>query len=167
MTNTTPTQRITPCFWFDNQAEEAAKLYTSIFPNSSIGRTTRYSAESAKVSGRPEGSVMTIEFKLDGQSFTALNGGPMFKFTEAISMSIDCATQAEVDHYWERLGAGGDPNAQQCGWLKDKYGVSWQVVPTGLQELLADKDPDRSRRATEAMFGMKKLDIAALRKAAG
>jgi predicted 3-demethylubiquinone-9 3-methyltransferase (glyoxalase superfamily) len=163
---TTDNQRITPFFWFDTQAEEAAGFYASIFPNSRVGRVTRYSAEAARVSGRPEGAAMTVEFDLDGQRFTALNGGPAFKFTEALSLVVHCATQAEVDHYWERLGAGGDPNARQCGWLKDRYGVSWQVVPDALAELLGDPDPDRARRATEAMLGMKKLDLAELRRAA-
>lgn len=159
-------QRVTPFFWFDQQAEEAANFYASIFPNSTIGKTTRYTKESAGPSGQPEGAVMTIEFTLDGQDYIGLNGGPHFKFNEAISLSIRCDSQAEVDHYWERLGEGGDPRAQQCGWLKDKYGVSWQVVPTALNELLADPDPNRARRATEAMMQMKKLDIDALRKAA-
>ena len=160
-------QRITPFFWFNDQAEEAVGFYTSIFPNSSIGRTSRYTAESARVSGQKEGAIMTVAFKLDGQDFVALNGGPHFKFTEALSLVINCDSQDEVDHYWERLTAGGDPKAQQCGWLKDRYGVSWQVVPTALPELLSGPGAARSRRAVEAMMGMKKLDIAALRRAAG
>jgi predicted 3-demethylubiquinone-9 3-methyltransferase (glyoxalase superfamily) len=157
-------QRVTPYFWFDDNAEEAVKFYTSIFPNSSIGKTTRYDAASAKVSGRPEGSVMTIDFTLDGQNYGALNGGPLFKFSEALSLMIHCETQAEVDHFWERLGAGGDPQAQQCGWLKDRYGVSWQVVPVELDALLAD--PARGHQVTAAMLQMKKLDLAALRRVA-
>ena len=122
--------------------------------------------EAAKRAGRAEGSAMTVAFQLDGQDFTALNGGPVFKFNEALSLVVNCETQAEVDHYWARLSEGGDPKAQQCGWLKDKFGVSWQVVPTALSELLADRDPERARRATEAMLKMKKLDIDALRRAA-
>lgn len=159
-------QRITPNFWFDDQAEEAVAFYTSIFPDSSSGTVARYTKEGARVSGRPEGSIMTIDFTLDGQAFTALNGGPIFRFNEALSLVINCETQAEVDHYWERLGAGGDPKAQQCGWLKDRFGVSWQVVPTLMHEILADPDPERMRRSFEAMLGMKKLDVAALRRAA-
>ncbi|TKD10346.1 VOC family protein [Polyangium fumosum] len=159
-------QRITPFLWFDTQAEEAVAVYTSIFPNSRIVTTTRYNKESAQVSGRAEGSVMTMAFQLDGQDFTAINGGPQFTFSGAISFVIHCQTQEEVDHYWNHLGEGGDPKAQQCGWLRDRFGVSWQVVPTQLVELLADPDPNRARRATMAMLGMKKLDIAALQKAA-
>ena len=159
-------QRITPFFWFDDQAEEAATFYTAIFPDSGIDRVVRDSKESAQAAGRKEGSVMTIDFRLDGQEFAALNGGPHFKFTEAISLVIHCETQAEVDHFWDRLSEGGDPQAQQCGWLKDRFGVSWQVVPTILPELLADPDPDRAGRVFGAMFGMKKLDIEALRRAA-
>lgn len=159
-------QRITPFLWFDTQAEEAANFYTSIFPNSRIVMATRYSKEAAQVSGRAEGSVMTIAFQLDGQDFTAINGGPQFTFSGAISFVVHCQNQEEVDHYWNRLTEGGDEKAQQCGWLRDRYGVSWQVVPKQLVELLADPDPNRARRATMAMFGMKKLDIAALQKAA-
>lgn len=161
------TQRITPFFWFDEQAEQAVALYTSVFPDSRITRTTRYSQESARAAGRKEGSVMTIGFQLDGQEFAAINGGPHFKINEGISLVVHCETQAEVDHYWERLGEGGDPQAQRCGWLKDSFGVTWQVVPAALMELLADPDPGRARRTAEAMLGMKKLDIAALRRAAG
>lgn len=160
------TSRITPSLWFDDQAEQAVELYTSIFPRSRVGQVLRYDEDAAKVAGRPAGTVMSIDFLLDGQPFTALNGGPIFKFTEAISLMIRCDSQAEVDHYWERLGAGGDPSAQQCGWLKDRFGVSWQVVPAILHELLADPDRARARRATAAMMQMKKLDIAALQQAA-
>lgn len=159
-------QRITPFFWFDTQAEEAAHFYAAIFPNSRVGRVHRYTAEVARATGREEGAAMTVEFDLDGQHFTALNGGPAFSFTPALSLVVHCATQAEVDHYWDRLGAGGDPQAQQCGWLKDRHGVSWQVIPAALGELLGDPDPARARRAAEAMMGMKKLDVAALRRAA-
>jgi predicted 3-demethylubiquinone-9 3-methyltransferase (glyoxalase superfamily) len=160
-------QRISPFFWFDHQAEEAAKFYTSIFPNSSIDKVTRYTPESAAVAGEEHvGKVMTIDFTLDGQHFAALNGGPIFKFTEALSLVIHCDTQEEVDHYWNALTEGGDPKAQQCGWLKDKFGVSWQVVPGALFEVLGDPDPARARRATAAMMTMKKIDVAALRRAA-
>lgn len=163
----TTTQRITPFFWFNDQAEEAVTFYTSIFPNSRIGTATRTIKEIARMSGQKEGSIMTVEFVLDGQQFSALNGGPAYKFTEALSLVIHCETQEEVDHYWDRLREGGDESAQQCGWLKDRYGVSWQVVPSALHQLLGDPDPNRARRAAEAMMGMKKLDIAALRRAAG
>jgi predicted 3-demethylubiquinone-9 3-methyltransferase (glyoxalase superfamily) len=159
-------QRITPFLWFDDQAEDAARFYTSVFPSSRVGATTRYTKESAAVSGRKEGSVMTVAFTLDGLEFTALNGGPQFRFTEALSLVVNCRTQAEVDHYWARLSEGGDPDAQQCGWLKDRFGVSWQVVPVELPALLADPDPEKARRATEAMMQMKKLDLEALRRAA-
>ena len=158
-------QRITPFLWFDTQAEEAARFYTSIFNNSRITRTTRYDSMSAKAAGRPEGLVMTVAFELDGQQFTALNGGPQFRFNEALSLVVNCETQAEVDHYWNRLTEGGDAKAQQCGWLKDRFGVSWQVVPTLLVELLSDPDPNKSRRAMEAMMPMKKIDLEALRRA--
>ena len=159
------TQPITPCLWFDTQAEEAARFYTGIFKNSKIGTISRYGEAGREVHGKPAGSVMTVEFELDGQKFTALNGGPHFKFNEAISFQIMCETQEEVDHYWDKLSAGGDPAAQQCGWLKDKYGLSWQVVPTVLIDLMKDPDREKSGRAMEAMLQMKKLDIAALEHA--
>ncbi|MCI0409377.1 MAG: VOC family protein [Acidobacteria bacterium] len=158
-------QRITPCLWFDSQAEEAAKFYTSIFKNSRIVRTSHYTEAGKEVHGRPPGSVMTVEFELDGQPFTALNGGPLFKFNEAISFQIRCETQAEVDHYWAKLSEGGDKKAQQCGWLKDKFGASWQVVPAILPELLMDTDTKKSQRAMQAMLQMKKLDIEKLKQA--
>lgn len=158
-------QRITPFLWFDDQAEAAARLYTSIFPDSRILTTVRYTKEVAVQARRPEGSVMTIDFELDGVRISAINGGPMFKFTEALSLVVNCETQAEVDHYWSRLSEGGDPNAQQCGWLKDRFGVSWQVVPTRLGEYLAHPDPEKARRATRAMLAMKKLDLEALARA--
>jgi predicted 3-demethylubiquinone-9 3-methyltransferase (glyoxalase superfamily) len=158
------TQRIAPCLWFDHEAEEAAKFYTSIFPNSRIVETSRYGEAGKEVHGRPAGSVMTVGFELDGQPFTALNGGPVFKFNEAISLQVNCETQQEVDHYWNRLSEGADPNAQQSGWLKDKYGVSWQVVPRVLSELIKDPDPAKSGRVMEALLQMKKLDIAALKR---
>jgi predicted 3-demethylubiquinone-9 3-methyltransferase (glyoxalase superfamily) len=152
-------QRITPFLWFDGQAEEAAKFYVSIFPNSKLGSTSRY----GEAGPGPKGSVMTVAFELDGLSFTALNGGPMFKFTEAISLVAHCETQAEVDHYWDKLSAGGQQ--VQCGWLKDKYGLSWQIVPNALIELVQDKDPAKSRRVMAAMMQMKKIDIAGLKAA--
>ena len=157
--------KIVPCLWFDDQAEEAAKFYTSIFKGSKITKTTHYTEAGREVHGRKAGSVMTVAFDLAGQSFTALNGGPMFTFTEAVSLQIDCADQAEVDRYWDRLiGDGGE--ASQCGWLKDKYGLSWQVVPRGMQELFTDPDPARAARAVHAMMQMTKLDVAALHAAA-
>ena len=157
--------RITPCLWFDSQGEEAANFYTSIFGNSRIGKVSRYTEAGREVHGRPPGSAMTVEFELDGQAFTALNGGPQFKFTEAISFQIDCETQDEVDHYWNRLSEGGDPSAQQCGWLKDKYGVSWQVVPRILAERLGDPDPAKAGRVMQAMLPMKKIDIEEIERA--
>jgi len=153
-------QRITPFLWFDGQAEEAANFYVSIFPNSKVGATSSY----GEAGPGPKGSVMTIAFSLDGLSFTALNGGPMFKFTEAISLVVHCETQAEVDHYWDKLSAGGQQ--VQCGWLKDKYGLSWQIVPNALIELVQDKDPAKSQRVMAAMMQMKKIDIAGLKAAA-
>ena len=158
-------QKITPCLWFDDHAEEAVKTYASIFKNSKIGRVTRYEEESAKVSGRPAGTVMTVEFQLEGQEFVALNGGPIFTFNEAISFQVSCKTQEEVDHYWHALSDGGDREAQQCGWLKDKYGVSWQIVPTALVEMLQDPDPGKRSRVMKAMLQMKKIDIQALKQA--
>ncbi|MGO9468180.1 MAG: VOC family protein [Isosphaeraceae bacterium] len=162
-----PKSKISPCLWFDQEAEEAAGFYTAIFPNSRIVGITRYKDAGREVHGKPAGTVMTVSFELDGQPFTALNGGPHFKFNEAISFQVDCETQEEVDYYWEKLGSGGDEKAQQCGWLKDKYGVSWQVVPTVLGALLNDPDPEKSRRAMDAMLQMKKLDIAELQGARG
>ena len=158
-------QKITPCLWFDNQAEEAAKFYVSLFNNSAIGAITRYGREGFEVHGRPEGSVLTVSFRIEGQEFTALNGGPHFKFTEAISFVVRCETQTEVDHFWNRLGEGGDERAQQCGWLKDKYGVSWQIVPIALFELLGGTDTQGAQRVMRAMLQMEKLDLAALRRA--
>jgi len=159
------TQRISPCLWFDDQAEEAARYYVGIFRNSRITMITRYSEAGFEVHHRPAGSVMVAAFELDGQSFTALNGGPLFKFNEAISLQVNCETQDEIDYYWEKLSAGGDPKAQQCGWLKDKYGLSWQVVPTRMDEMMKDGNSPGAKRAVEAMLGMKKIDIAALQRA--
>jgi predicted 3-demethylubiquinone-9 3-methyltransferase (glyoxalase superfamily) len=160
-------QKITPCLWFDNQAEEAAKFYVSLFENSAMGAVTRYGKEGFEVHGRPEGSVLTVSFRLEGQEFTALNGGPHFKFSEAISFVVRCETQTEVDRYWDKLGDGGDQRAQQCGWLKDKYGVSWQIVPAALIEMMSGTDRIKSERVMRAVLQMKKLDVAALRRAYG
>ena len=159
------TQKITPCLWFDTQAEEAAKFYTSVFDNSRIVNTVRYGEAGYEIHKRPPGMVMTVEFELSGQTFTALNGGPMFKFNEAVSLQIMCDTQREVDYHWEKLSQGGDKNAQQCGWLKDRFGLSWQVVPTVLPKMLADPDPETSERVMTAVLKMKKLDIDALKRA--
>lgn len=158
-------QKISPCLWFDHQAEDAARFYTAVFKSSKILAISRYGEAGKEIHGRPPGSVMTISFELNGQTFTALNGGPVFTFTEAISFQIECETQAEVDHYWERLSEGGDPNAQQCGWLKDKFGVSWQVVPKVFSKMLGDPASEKSQRAMHAMLQMKKLEIAALERA--
>ena len=158
-------QKITPFLWFDKNAEEAVKFYVSIFKNARMGTVSRYGKEGFEIHKMPEGTAMTVEFQLEGQDFIALNGGPIFKFNESISFQILCETQAEVDHYWVKLGAGGDPKAQQCGWLKDKFGLSWQVVPSIMHKLMADKDKAKSGRVMNAMLQMKKLDIAALRRA--
>jgi len=159
------TQKITPCLWFDTQAEEAAKFYIAVFDNSRIVNTTRYGKAGYEFHKRPPGSVMTVEFELGGQPFTALNGGPVFKFNEAVSLQIMCDTQKEVDYYWERLSQGGDKSAQQCGWLKDRFGLSWQVVRAVLPKMLADPDPEKSQRVMTAVLEMKKLDIDALKRA--
>jgi predicted 3-demethylubiquinone-9 3-methyltransferase (glyoxalase superfamily) len=156
-------QKITPFLWFNNQAEEAVSFYASIFKNAKVHNETRYGKEGAEVSGRAQGSVMTISFELFGQQFIALNGGPMFNFTPAISFIVNCETQEEVDHYWEKLSAGGEKS--RCGWLKDKYGISWQIVPTVLGQLLNDKDPEKSKRVMQTMLQMDKIDIARLRQA--
>jgi predicted 3-demethylubiquinone-9 3-methyltransferase (glyoxalase superfamily) len=158
-------QKITPNLWFENEAEGAAKYYTSIFKNSGIDRVTHYPKAGQEIHKRQPGSVMTVEFNLEGQKFVALNGGPHFKFNEAISLIVNCDTQEEVDYFWGKLTAGGDPNAQQCGWLKDKFGLSWQIVPTELEELLADPDQEKVEHAFEAMLKMKKLDINELEAA--
>ena len=162
-----PTQRISPCLWFDDQAEEAVAFYTSVFRNSKIIEVARYGEAGREVHGKPAGTVMTVAFELDGQRFTALNGGPIFKFNEAISLQVHCETQDEVDHYWNKLSAGGDPKAQQCGWLKDKYGLSWQIVPRALLDMLTDSDRERAGSVMTAMLQMKKLDIATLKRAYG
>jgi predicted 3-demethylubiquinone-9 3-methyltransferase (glyoxalase superfamily) len=157
------TQKITPFLWFDDKAEEAAKFYTSIFKNSKIGNITRYDEEAAGPTGRPAGSVMTVDFQLGGQEFVALNGGPMFKFTEAISFVVNCENQEEVDYFWSTLSSGGEES--RCGWLKDKFGLSWQVVPTVLIEMLTDQDTAKAKRVMHAMLQMDKIDIAVLKKA--
>ena len=158
-------QRIAPCLWFADEAEEAARYYAGIFKNSRITKITRYGSAGSEVHGRPAGSVMVAQFELDGQPFTALNGGPHFKFNEAISLQVYCDTQQEIDYYWEKLGAGGDLTAQQCGWLKDRYGLSWQVVPTDMDEMFEDEKSPEAQRVMEAMLSMKKLDIAELQRA--
>ena len=157
-------QKITPFLWFSDNAEEAVRVYVSIFKNSKIGKIARYDEAGEKVAGRPAGSVMTVEFQLEGEDFVALNGGPMFKFTEAISFVVNCETQEEVDYYWKKLSAGG--KEVQCGWLKDKFDLSWQIVPTILPELLSDKDAAKSQRVMQAMLEMVKLDIKKLKQAA-
>jgi len=157
-------QKITPSLWFDHQAEEAAKFYTSIFKNSKAGRILRYSERAAEKTGRPIGSVLTIEFEIESQKFVAPNGGPLFKFNESISFVVNCETQEEVDYFWEKLTAdGGEESA--CGWLKDKFGVSWQIVPTVLIDMLHDKDFEKSERVTNAMLQMQKIDISKLKTA--
>ena len=158
-------QKITPFLWFDNQAEEAVNYYVSIFPNAKILNVARYNDDGAQVSGRSRGSVMTVVFQIDGQQFIALNGGPVFTFTPAISFVVNCETQDEVDRLWDRLSAGGEQ--QQCGWLRDKYGVSWQIVPSVLGALLGHPDAATSQRVMHAMLQMKKLDIKGLQQAAG
>jgi predicted 3-demethylubiquinone-9 3-methyltransferase (glyoxalase superfamily) len=154
---------ITSCLWFDNQAEEAARFYTSVFKNSKLGSISRYGDARAKASGVPKGTAMTVEFELAGQKFLGLNGGPHFKFSEAISFIVNCEDQQEVDEFWAKLSEGGSPG--QCGWLKDKYGLSWQIVPTALGEMMKDKDPQKSERVMAALLKMQKLDIAALKRA--
>lgn len=158
-------QRIAPCLWFDDRAEEAANFYVAIFPNSRITQIARYGKAGFEHHHKPAGSVMTVAFELDGCAFTALNGGPVFTFSESVSLQVFCDTQQEIDHYWSGLGTGGDARAQMCGWLKDRYGLSWQIVPSMLPELMAG-DPARAERAMGAVLSMKKLDIAAIQKAA-
>ena len=156
-------QPITPCLWFDKQAEEAARFYTRIFKNSKIGAISRYGEAGREVHGQAPGTAMTVQFELNGQPFTALNGGPHFKFNEAISLYVNCQTQEEVGELWDKLTAGGEES--RCGWLKDKYGLSWQIVPAVLPDLLSDPDPAKSDRVMSALLRMKKLDIAELRRA--
>ena len=158
-------QKITPCLWFDDQAEQAVAFYSAIFKNSRIVNIARYGEAGHEVHGKAAGTVMAIAFELDGQAFSALNGGPVFKFNEAISLQVNCETQQEVDYYWEKLSEHGDEQAQQCGWLKDRYGVSWQIVPTALLDMLTDPDSEKSQRAMQAMLQMKKIEIDALKRA--
>jgi predicted 3-demethylubiquinone-9 3-methyltransferase (glyoxalase superfamily) len=160
-------QKISPCLWFDNQGEEAAKFYVSVFSKSRIVRTAKYSDVGQDAHGQKAGTVMTVDFELGGQPFTALNGGPHFKFNEAISLQVMCETQEEIDGYWMKLSEGGDPKAQQCGWLKDRFGLSWQIVPSILPDLVASSDSAKSSRVMGAVLKMKKLDIAKLKQAAG
>jgi predicted 3-demethylubiquinone-9 3-methyltransferase (glyoxalase superfamily) len=157
--------KITPCLWFDDQAEAAVAFYTGIFKNSKITTVSRYGEAGKEIHGKTPGTVMVVAFELEGQTFTALNGGPIFKFNEAISFQVNCETQEEVDYYWEQLSEGGDKKAQQCGWLKDKYGASWQVVPRDLSAMMSDPDAEKSGRAMKAMLQMKKLDIGELKRA--
>ena len=158
-------QAISPCLWFDNQGEEAARFYVSVFKKGKIKTINRYPAVGQEIHGRAPGSVMTVEFVLNGLPFLALNGGPLFKFNEAISLQVICRTQKEIDYYWDKLGEGGDPNARQCGWLKDKYGLSWQIVPDGMDKMFKNPKSKNTERAFAAMMQMKKIDIAALQKA--
>jgi predicted 3-demethylubiquinone-9 3-methyltransferase (glyoxalase superfamily) len=158
-------QKITPFLWFNDNAEEAVKFYTSIFKKSKIGKTARYPEGTEKTTGRPAGSVMTVEFQIEGQDFLALNGGPHFKFNEAVSFVVDCKTQGEVDYYWKKLAADGGKEVQ-CGWLTDKFGVSWQIVPTALGRLMSTKDAAKTQRVMQAMLQMVKLDIRELKQAA-
>jgi len=157
--------KITSCLWFDMQAAEAANFYCSVFKNSRIIRTAYYGKAGHEIHKMPEGAVLTVEFELNGNRFMALNGGPVFKFNEAVSFVIDCETQEEIDYYWDKLTEGGDKNAQQCGWLKDKYGLSWQVVPVKLAEFMSGKDQETTDRVMMVMLQMKKLDIKALERA--
>jgi len=158
-------KKISPCLWFDSQAEEAARYYVSIFERSEILRISRYTEAGKEVHGRPPGSVLTVEFQLAGHPFTALNGGPMFTFNEAISLQVHCEKQEQIDYFWSKLSAGGAEKAQQCGWLKDRYGVSWQIVPVQLVDMLGDRDTEKASRVMNAMMPMKKLDLAALERA--
>ena len=161
----TSLQKITPNLWFDTQAEEAARFYTSIFEDTAIKDMTHYGKEGFEVHGMPEGTVMTVDFQLEGQDFVAFNGGPQFTFNEAISFVVTCDTQVDIDRYWDALSEGGDEAAQACGWLKDKFGVSWQIVPSGMNELFHSPDKEKAGRAMTAMLQMKKIDIEALRQA--
>ncbi len=156
-------QKVTPCLWFDTEAEAAANAYVAIFGNSRILNISRYGKEGHEIHGRQAGSVMTVEFELDGQKFVGLNGGPQFKFSEAVSFQVHCTTQDEIDHYWGRLSEGGEEGP--CGWLKDRFGVSWQVVPAVLPQMLMDSDPAKAARVTKAFLQMRKFDIAALERA--
>ncbi len=157
--------KITPCLWFDSEAEDAARFYTDIFRNSKITGISRYGEAGREVHGQPAGKVLTVAFELDGQPFTALNGGPQFKFNEAVSFQIPCQTQEEIDYYWDKLTAGGEARAQQCGWLKDRYGVSWQVFPAAVMDMLQDRDRKKADRVMQAIMEMRKMDLKALERA--
>ncbi|HBJ99877.1 MAG TPA: hypothetical protein DDZ62_07830 [Delftia acidovorans] len=159
------TGRIQPCLWFDNQGEQAARFYTEVFPDSRITAIARYGEAGHDIHGRPAGSVMTVQFELDGQPFLALNGGPMFRFNEAVSLMVSCDTQDEIDHYWGALSEGGVPAARQCGWLKDRHGLSWQIVPAQMAGWMGGPDMAAAQRVMQALLGMQKLDIAALERA--
>jgi predicted 3-demethylubiquinone-9 3-methyltransferase (glyoxalase superfamily) len=163
--NLSSSHRIQPCLWFDGQAEAAAALYVATFPNSRVLQLSRYPEAGTEIHGQEPGSVMTVGFELDGLRFTALNGGPLFRFNEAVSLQVHCATQQEIDHYWFALGAGGDPAAQQCGWLKDRFGLSWQILPMQLGQWMAEAQVDGRERAMAALLQMRKLDIAMLQRA--
>jgi predicted 3-demethylubiquinone-9 3-methyltransferase (glyoxalase superfamily) len=154
--------KITPCLWFDSQAEEAAKYYTSVFKNSKIGKVSRYGKEGFEIHGRKAGTVMTVEFEIEGQKFVALNGGPHFKFNEAVSFQVHCETQQEIDYFWSELGKGGQE--QPCGWLKDKFGLSWQVIPKALPQMLMDEDSEKAKRVMKSMLQMRKIDLEALKR---
>jgi predicted 3-demethylubiquinone-9 3-methyltransferase (glyoxalase superfamily) len=154
--------KITPCLWFDSQAEEAAKYYTSVFKNSKIGKVSRYGKEGFEIHGRKAGTVMTVEFEIEGQKFVALNGGPHFKFNEAVSFQVHCETQQEIDYFWSELGKGGQE--QPCGWLKDKFGLSWQVIPKALPQMLMDEDSEKAQRVMKSMLQMRKIDLEALKR---
>jgi predicted 3-demethylubiquinone-9 3-methyltransferase (glyoxalase superfamily) len=156
---------ITPCLWFDSEAEDAARFYTGIFPNSKITSISHYGEAGREVHGQPAGKVLTVAFELDGRPFTALNGGPQFKFNEAVSFQVPCTNQEEIDYYWDKLTAGGDAQAQQCGWLKDRYGLSWQVFPAAVMEMLQDQDRKKADRVMQAIMEMRKMDLAALERA--
>lgn len=160
-------QKITPCLWFDSNAEEAVDFYLPIFKNSKIRKISRYGKAGFEIHGRPAGSVMTIEFELDGEILTALNGGPVFQFNEAISLQVPCETQKEIDYYWEKLSEGGDPTAQQCGWVKDKFGLSWQIIPSDIVEMMSDPDTARTDRVMHALLQMKKINLEKIKQAYG
>lgn len=155
-------QRIVPCLWFDDQAEQAATFYVGIFPNSHLGRISRYGEAGKEFHGKELGTALTVEFVLDGQTFTAMNGGPIYKLSEALSFQVACADQAELDYYWDKLGVGGDPACQRCGWLKDQFGLSWQILPTHFADLLHGPDAAANERAMQALFQMTKVDISTL-----
>jgi predicted 3-demethylubiquinone-9 3-methyltransferase (glyoxalase superfamily) len=157
--------KITPCLWFDSEAEDAARFYTGIFPNSKITSISHYGEAGREVHGQPAGKVLTVAFELDGRPFTALNGGPQFKFNEAVSFQIPCRNQEEIDYYWDKLTAGGDARAQQCGWLKDRYGLSWQVFPAAVMDMLQDQDRKKADRVMQAIMEMRKMDLKALERA--